>query len=115
MTIKDLLLDHDYYCSDGNYYSNDANLKRDTMTEFLDDMEESDVDMNLVFRWDIKAHTDENGEPDGSFYAEVFIIKQRKGIFMPCYIDKIEDHEVDRFIAYLKKHKEKLDSIWSPL
>ena len=42
--------EHPYYCSDGNYYSNEPNQRYETMTEFLDDFEDADINMNLVFK-----------------------------------------------------------------
>ena len=109
MKIKDLYVEHDYYCNGQNYYSNEASASYKTVTDFLDALESVDVDLNLCFRWDIRER-DDNG-----YCAEVFLILQRKGLFRPISIEKISDDEVDRFVEYLKKHKAKLDSIWSPI
>lgn len=111
ITLKDLAVDHDYYCSDNNYYSNEASGKYDTFPEFYSDFKDADTDMNLVFRWDIK----EFEEVKGKYYMEVFMMLQRKGIFRPIHISRVFEDDVDIILQYLKPHKEKLESIWKPL
>lgn len=111
---------HPYYCSDHNYYSNDASWTWSTMTEFLDEMEDADIDMNLVFRWDVHETSKDNVSEEriylyGKFHAEVFIMHQRKGKFAPNLIYSITEEEVPRFIAYLDKHWETLSMLWSPI
>ena len=108
MTLKDLAVDHPYYCSTSNYYSNDANQGFKTMTEFLDEFEDADIDMNLMFRFDVH-------EADGRYSAECFLMLQRKGIFMPCTIESFTENELPRFIAYANLHKQRLLENWLPL
>lgn len=117
MTLEELAVDHPYYCADCNYYSNEAGATYDTMKEFLDEFEDADVDYNLVFRWDVKPNLSEEDyeTPLGTYYAEVFIMQQRKGIFAPFYIRSITEDDVPRFVEYLKPHKERLEQIWMPL
>ena len=107
-----LLVDHPYYCSESNYYSNDAGATWETMTDFLAEFESGDVDMNLVFRWDIKQRDEEN---PGRYYAEVCMMQQRKGIFSPHHIKHINEEEAIRFKGYLEKHWETLKAMWQPL
>jgi hypothetical protein len=109
MTLKDLAIDHDYYCSESNYYSNEAAQHYKTFKNFISEMGESDVDMNLVFRWDIKLLDDQ------TYTCDIFIMQQRKGRFMPFSIDLIEEDDVPAFIDYVKKHFNKLLSIWKPI
>lgn len=115
-THKDLLVlvsaDHPYYSSDNNYYSNEAGSTWETMTDFLAEFENADIDMNLVFRWDIHERDEDN---PGRRYAEVFIIHQRNGIYAPQYIKHINEEEAVRFRKYLDKHWETMKKIWSPL
>jgi hypothetical protein len=108
-TLMSLSVNHDYYCSDNNFYSSKVSGKFESMTEFLDSFECMDVDLNLCFRWDVHKND------DGTYSAEVFLILQRKGIFKPCFITSFKDHEVDRFVSYLQKHKSKIYSLWQPL
>ena len=113
--LKELAVKHPYYCSESNYYSNDGQLRYTTMSEFLDDFEEADVDMNLCFRWDIRRKTDgEDNELDG-YEAEVFLMLQRKGIFRPILISSVLEAEAVRFKAYAIKHLDNLKAIWAPL
>lgn len=109
MKLKDLAIDHDYYCHDNNYYSNDAALKYDTFSDFYEEFQDADVDMNLIFRWDL-------GKRDNSerHYLQLFMINQRKGIFRPIYISLFDEKDIELFIKYLKPHIEKLKSIWKP-
>lgn len=116
ITLTDLAnAEHPYYCHGSNYYSNDPAQSFSTMTEFLDCFEDSDVDMNLCFRWDVRAITNNHDQPTGEYSAEVFLMLQRKGIFKPCFIRKISEGEVDRFVAYLKMHHETLREMWAPI
>lgn len=108
--IKDLAVQHDYYCSDNNYYSNAPAQKYDTFPDFYSDFKDADVDMNLVFRWDVN----EFEEVKNNFYMEIFIIQQRKGIFKPIHISRVFDQDVALIESYLKPHKEKLLSLWKP-
>lgn len=110
--LDDMLAEHPYYCSERNYYSNDAGAVWETMTDFLAEFEGSDVDMNLVFRWDIRQRDEDN---PGRYYAEVFMMHQRKGIFSPHHIKHINEGEAIRFRAYLKKHWKVMRALWEPL
>ena len=109
MTLDELAINHPYYCNTSNYYSNDAYMSFDTMTEFLNEYEDSDEDLNFVFRWDVYRRENE------TYRAEIFIMHQRKGRFVPCDIRSIDDCEVDRFVAYLGKHWTLINKLWQPL
>ena len=114
--LQELAVYHPYYCSDSNFYSNKPAQRFETMTEFLDEFESCDIDMNLVFRWDIRPR----GESDeaikaGRYYAEVFLMLQRKGIFMPVYISHVNEAEAERFIEYAKGHWEVIKALWEPI
>lgn len=108
MNLKDLAVDHDYYCSETNYFSNECSLQYDTVEEFLDHWGDADIDMNLAFRWDV--YEQDNGE----YYAIVFFMLQRKGIFKSATIQSITEDDVESFVNFLKPHHEKLQNIWRP-
>lgn len=110
MTLKDLAIEHDYYCSDSNYYSNETSVRYDTFADFYEEFHDADVDMNLVFRWDLKMR-----EASERYYMEIFQIKQRKGIFAPIYIKYFDEQDIPLFIKYITPHIEKLKNIWNPL
>lgn len=103
LTLKDLAIDHDYYCSDNNYYS------YETFADFYEEFHDADVDRNLIFRWDVKER-----EESKRHYLELFMMQQRKGIFKPIYIALFDEKDVELLAKYLKPHIEKLKSIWKP-
>lgn len=109
MTLDKMRVDHPYYCCGSNFYSYEPNYTWETATDFLNEFEESDIDMNLVFRWDI------NEEDVGRYSADVFIMAQRNGIYTPQHIRSINEQEIDRFARYLKKHWHRLNELWAPL
>lgn len=98
--------------SDSNYYSSDPAEVWETMTDFLREFENADIDMNLVYRWDIRKREDCKLE---EYYAEVFIIKQRKGIYSPHHITNINEKEAIRFEKYLIKHWQTMQKLWKPI
>ena len=114
--IKEMLIDHPYYSSDSNWYSNEAGETWESMTDFLDEYEDADVDMNLVFRWDIHENTDdESDKPLGTYSAEIFIIHQRKGIYSPQRIESVKEDEIPRLKEYLAKHWAQMRKMWEPI
>ncbi len=110
MKIKDLAVDHDYYASDNNYYSNDASGNYENWNDFYEEFKDADIDMNLVFRWDVTRKEEEEG-----YFMQVIIIAQRKGIYMPIQIEDVKDEDVEQIKEFMKPHFEKLVSIWNPL
>lgn len=117
MELKNYAIEHPYYCSESNFYSNEASLTYQCARHFLNDWEDTDEDMNLVFRWDIKPGWDEaeNETNPTTWRAEVFIIQQRKGIFKPVEIKSITEEELPRFVAYLQRHWDVMQKLWEPL
>ena len=107
MTLKDLAVDHPYFCSESNYYSNDAGRTWETWEEFYSEFGTADVDGNLCFRWDIDWN---NG-----YFMRVFIIHQGKGIFSPHLIKSVKESDVSQIQEYLEQHLERMVELWSPL
>lgn len=110
MKLQDLAVDHDYYASESNYYSNEASQKFNTFAEFYEEYHDADIDMNLVYRWDIKKF-----DKQEAYYMEIFMIRQRKGIYAPIRIHRIFEEDVEIAIKFLTPHLDKLKSIWSPI
>lgn len=109
-TIKELAVEHDYYASGSNYYSNEASQNYNTWADFYEEFHDADIDMNLVYRWDIYER-----ENSKRYYMEVFIIGQRKGKYIPIMIDYVDDKDIETIIPFMQKHWEKLQSIWEPI
>ena len=114
--LSQLAVDHPYYCSDSNYYSNDPTGKFATWADFYKDWNDMDLDMNMLFRWDIKVCKDEENEQiEPEYYMELFYMLQRKGIFKPIHIELIEEADADQIIAFLSVRYAHLQSMWEPL
>jgi hypothetical protein len=112
-TLEQLSADHQYYCSDCNYYSNDAGASYESWEDFYEEYKDSDIDYNLVFRWDIKRQVDEEENQTG-FYLEVFVMQQRKGKFTPLLIQNIKEENVPEIISFLTPRFEHLKKLWEP-
>ena len=110
MTLQELAVDHPYYASDSNYYSNDAGAKWTTFSDFYEEYIKADIDMNLIYRWDIKQR-----EESKRYYCQIFIIHQRKGIYAPHYIDYIDEIDVPNFLKLVQPHIDCLLKIWNPI
>lgn len=109
--FKELIgCNHDYYCHTNNYYSNDPFSEWGTWKEFYDNWIDVDVDMNLIFRWDIRAYE----EIETKYYMEIFIIQQRKGIFCPQLINNVTPNDFDSIVELLSKHYCKIRNLWNP-
>jgi len=113
--MSELLIEHPYYCSDSNYYSNEPTQRHETIDKFLEEWkgyidDESMIDMNLIFRFDVH-----DWEEDGNLTASFFMIQQRKGVFVPIHITKYEKKDDERMIPILKMHWKKLQEIWNPI
>lgn len=116
MTIKlrDLAVEHPYYASDSNFFSNEAGMTHATMTDFLDEFEDADVDMNQVFRFDVFPARDKYDVPQDTYSAQIIIIHQRKGIYSPHTIKSIKEGEVERFVKYLTEQHNNMKMLWRP-
>jgi len=113
--LKQLSVDHPYCCSDTNYYSNDASMRYDGFPEFLQEWKDSDLDYNLCFRWDIKEKTDSDDNLTGKYEMEIFMILQRKGIFMPIKINRVFEEDLKDILEWLNIRKDYLISLWNPI
>lgn len=110
MTLQDLSIKHDYYCADSNYFSYESSKYWDNWSDFYNEYKDCDIDLNLIFRWDIVQY-----ENASTYYMKIFVIHQRKGIFAPHTIRLIEESDVIEIINILRAHYRKLISIWNPV
>lgn len=109
MTLKELAIDHPYFCNDNNYYSNKAAENYSCWEDFYDDWSGADIDMNLIFRFDIIQDEETN-----LYSMKIFFILQRKGIFKPVSIKSVREDNVEEIIKLLTKHHKRLKEIWLP-
>jgi hypothetical protein len=109
LTLEKLAVDHDYYASGSNYYSNDCSTSWDSWKDFYEEFKNSDTDMNLVYRWDI------NRLEEGEYYMQIIIIGQRKGLYLAHQISNLIEEDLKTMVPYLMKSYDKLQKIWKPL
>lgn len=109
LTLKDLAVEHDYYSSECNYYSNEAQQRYNTWADFYEKYCDADIDYNLVFRWDVYER-----EHSGRYYMQIIIIGQRKGKYVPIIIDYVDDKDANQIRDFMKPHMEKIKNIWEP-
>ena len=116
MTLEQLAVDHAYYCSDSNYYSNDASATFDTWDDFMAEMGESDLDYNLCFRFDIHKtdKEDDTNSELSDYHASIFMMQQRKGKFVPILINEIKESDAKSIINWLTPRWRYLKKLWEP-
>ena len=113
---------HAYYCNEGNYYAPGreqpfTDYKR--FSDFLEAEAESDMDYNLVFRWDWVEGEDEGAEAfDGDVnyrngILKVFYMGQRKGLYRWATVQVGRAAE-DAVRAFLEPRYRYLMDLWSP-
>lgn len=113
--FSDLLVEHDYYCSDSAYHNLGFETNYKNFRAFYEEMGNSDEDMNLVFRFDVKTRDENEIEEDTSrYYMEIFIVHQRKGRFVPFFIENVYEIDFELIRDYLEKRFAKIKQIWSP-
>ena len=110
-----LAIEHPYYCSDSNYFSNDAGATFETFDDFYSEYYDADIDMNLIFRWDVIEKRTSNDKPAGKYRAEIFMIRQRKGIFCPIQINDFNKEDEVNFTKLLERHWKRLKEMWQPI
>jgi hypothetical protein len=107
-------VEHDYYCSDKRYDDKEGYREYYCFEDFFSDWGESDLDYNLVFRWDIEKDVDNDGNELESFVLKVYYILQRKGLFVPVIVHGIKETDRDRIIDFLKPKYKYLLKLWEP-
>jgi hypothetical protein len=95
-----------------NYFDRSYISKFKSFDEFLEEAEDEDLDLNLIFRWDW-----ENSEVDcGDIYYRdgkllLFYIGQRKGVFRTVSIEVCRADQ-EKIRVFLKERWEHLKLIW---
>lgn len=121
-------IDHPYYCSESNYFSNDCNVRYGSWQAFHESEGGNDFDMNLVFRWDwepndyvsdptaekLREYADRFGDKDHAWTLKVFWMGQRKGIFR-CTEVQVCKADEPAIRAWLTKRAEHMRKLWEPL
>ena len=115
---------HDYYCEEGNFFANDTVTRYGTWPEFFAAEGGSDMDYNLVFRWDWRPITEDDdgnaiGIPDGDDHYRgyeffVFWMGQRKGLYRST-ITHVCRADEPAVIEWLRPRWDHLAKLWAPL
>ena len=111
---------HPYYAATGNFFSTDCHTDYDSWGEFEESEGSSDLDMNLVYRWDWKAPDpdDYTGEEDDVMpnhdTLEVFYIGQRKALARSVAV-AVKDEDEPAVREWLTIRAEHLRKVWEPL
>ena len=112
--------DHNYYCSESNYYVNGSEnygrVEYDTFNDFVEEWGlndgEFDCDLNLCFRYDIVHKTDEYSNELDGYTLWLFFILQRKGIYRPVLIKDFKESDIQELEKFLKCQWEYMKNQW---
>jgi hypothetical protein len=119
-----LLVRNPYYASQTNYSDSDYPYVFDTVDEFMDEFGNVDIDLNLVYRFDVTWYDEDEFYdcfPEGVFRQcedglhremQITMIGQRKGIYMPCIIKSITDKDYIPLYKFLQKAYWRLTESW---
>lgn len=115
---------HPYYCEEGQYFGNQSEYKTihefKSWVEFIAEMGDSDMDFNLLFRWDWQEGEDYDLAP---FNGDVnyrngrllmFFMHQRKGFHSTSIVEVCRSDEA-AIKAFLLPRLTHLKSLWEPL
>lgn len=115
---------HSYYCNEGNYYArgNEQPIARyKTWASFIEEEGSSDMDYNLLFRWDWRESEDWghgtafNGDENyRNGVLLLFWMGQRKGLYRWTEIEVCRADE-PMIREWLQPRLDYLTSLWAPL
>lgn len=108
MSLLDV--DHRFYCLDVNRHCPKHHQEFDSWSDFMDEWEDVDMDLNFVFRWDISQPLYEGDLRS----LHLFVIQQRIGAFMPVVINNIDDSDEPSIKAWLSDRWNDIREIWEP-
>lgn len=105
--------DHPYYAQEGNFFANDCHTEFDSWQEFMDEEGDSDMSLNLVYRWDWHVPEDENDWP-GEETLKLYFIGQRKALARSVFV-KVNAEDEPAVINWLLPRARHLRGVWYPL
>lgn len=110
-------VDHPYYATQGNYFSNGYHADYGSWADFIEDQGDLDLDMNLVYRWDWQVPNPDDYEADEELPPEtldLFYVGQRKAIHRSVSVEvRREDEPAIR--EWLTVRAEHMRRVWEPL
>jgi hypothetical protein len=114
---------HAYYCNEGNYFESRADQpvsRFKSWAKFLEEFGDSDMDYNLLFRWDwLEGPDNDLGSYNGDEnyrHAKLllFFMGQRQGRYFWSEVEVCRADE-PAIIAFLRPRLQHLISLWTPL
>lgn len=103
-------IEHDYCCSESNYFSRNHTYPYSSWEEFLKENGRYDLDLNLLFRWDWVIPSEDNEVLENEILW-LFVMQQRKGLFV-VYQISVKRKDEESVKAYLRPRWEKMKSLW---
>jgi len=80
-------------------------------SDFMDEFEDADIDMNMVYRWDLRL----DDEDESCWILDIFMVHQRKGYVSEQSINNIEEKDLSSINRFLIMHYEYLQELWNPI
>jgi hypothetical protein len=113
---------HAYYCNEGNYFASGADrpmASYPTWALFVAAEGDSDMDYNLLFRWDWQEGDEEESNFTGDIYYRngkllLFWMGQRKGLYRWSEVSVCRADE-PAVREWLQPRLDYLVALWSPL
>lgn len=111
-------IDHPYCAMQGNYFSNDYHVEYASWAEFIEEQGGSDLDMNLVYRWDWQVPDPDDYEiPGETMRAEtldLFYVGQRKALHRSVSVE-VQREDEPAIREWLTVRAEHMRRVWEPL
>ena len=110
VNLENLAEIHPDESSSANFLNPEFEQRYGTVSDFLKEFAAHDPWLNLCVRWDVER--DEDG---AGYHLRLAILQQRKGLFMPIWIDRVQETDLPPLLSFLNRHWEYLREIWKPL
>lgn len=104
--------DHPYYCAEENYFGGeDTTVQFKSFANFIEDMGDSDIDMNLLFRWDWEENEVAQDDNYRNGTLSMFFMAQRKGFHFCHKVDVCRNDE-NAVMEFLRVRLQHLMKLW---
>jgi hypothetical protein len=108
--MRHLMQEHPYACDQA--FGHDHQYQ--SWQQFLDETVLDDVDLNLVFRFDVQGKEDEDGYSiAGQYQVCLYCMEQRRGRFVSYTIDVSADDEA-AVTEWLATRWRQMQELWTP-
>lgn len=107
---------HPYYCSEGNYFSGECYASYESWADFLEEERDSDLDYNMVYRWDWRVLNEEGDDvladdPSAKHELSLYIMGQRRALCRSVDI-KVKPEDEASVREYLAPRWEYMKKLW---